>query len=102
MQQSLDADAFVDVGPMVTVGFRHLLGALPLSAAVADRVGVMHDFGEFSPRRWPYFPSIPFFTPAVGGFGPSHTDNSTGLKAEPAMVSLSLPLMAKVVPVLGT
>lgn len=43
-----------------------------------------------------YFPSIPFFTAAVGGFGPSHTDKSTGLKAKPAMVSLSWPLIASV------
>ncbi len=51
------------------------------------------------PQRWP---SIPFFRSALGGFGPSHTENSTGPKAGPAMVSLSLPLRAKVVPVPGT
>jgi hypothetical protein len=51
---------------------------------------------------WLYFPSIPFFTFAVGGFGPSQTDKSTGLKAAPAMVNLSLPLMTRVVPVPGT
>ena len=49
----------------------------------------------------PYCPSIPFFRPALGGFGPSHTEKSTWPKAAPAIVSLSLPLIAKVVPVPG-
>ena len=49
-----------------------------------------------------YFPSIPFFTCAVGGFGPNHTEKITCPNAGPAMVSLSWPLMAKVVPVPGT
>jgi len=54
-----------------------------------------------SSRHWLYYPSIPSITFAVVGFGPSHTDESTGRKAGPAMVSLSLPLMARVVPVPG-
>jgi len=51
---------------------------------------------------WPYCPSIPFFRSALGGFGPSHTEKITSPKAGPAMVSFSLPLMARVVPVPGT
>ena len=54
------------------------------------------------PRHRLYCPSIPFFRSALGGFGPSHTEKSTGSKPRPAMVSFSLPLMAKVVPVPGT
>jgi hypothetical protein len=54
------------------------------------------------PRDWLYCPSIPFFRSALGGLGPSHTENSTGPKAGPVMVSFSAPLMAKVVPVPGT
>ena len=49
-----------------------------------------------------YVPSIPFFTLAVGGLGPSHTENTNWPKDAPEMVNLSLPLMASVVPVVGT
>jgi hypothetical protein len=50
----------------------------------------------------PYCPSIPFFKSVVGGFGPSHTEKSTWPKAEPAIVSLFVPLISRVVPVPGT
>jgi hypothetical protein len=52
-------------------------------------------------RQAVYCPNIPFFKSALGGLGPSHTENSTGPNAGFAMVTLSLPLSANVVPLPG-
>ena len=62
---------------------------IPRFSRVHNERLFQHIAGSSPRSRRLYFPSIPFFTFAVGGFGPSHTDKSTGRKAEPAMVTLS-------------
>ena len=47
-------------------------------------------------------PSNPAFRSGLGGFGPSHTEKSTGANAGAAIFNCSLPLRVTVVPVPGT